>query len=114
MEKFTKHIKLFKELYSVIIIVLSFFGTTTLGYTEIVKTVNQNTKTLENTQITMLKSIVREFEKNHNCKISDAEWDEYLLNYSTLFDLKVSHKMLSDKASWLPVQRKTFKCKDEL
>ncbi len=98
MEKFIEHLTRLKNIYGSIVIIVGLVSgvfTAYLNlmdkYDDILENIKTNTVVVETTQITMLKSIVREFEEKHDCIISDAEWDEYMLNYSKLFDLKVRH-----------------------
>ncbi len=111
MNDILTHLKQLKEMYTILLFFVGVVITAYTGYTNIIDNIESNTKAVEITQITMLKSIQRDFEKHHKCKVSDAEWDEYILNYSTLFDLKVAHKILSEKARWLPIERQKGECK---
>lgn len=114
MDQIIEYLKKFKEVYSVLVLVIGLIISTYTGYTNIINSIESGAKKTEVVQITMLKSITRAFEENHKCRVSQAEWDEYLLNYSTLFDLKIKHNMLSKVADWKPIERKMYKCKEEL
>jgi hypothetical protein len=105
-----EHLKKLKELYTIIVFFISIVISGYQGYNNIINDISRNRTQLETTQITMLNGMIRNFEKNHKCKISDAEWDEYILNYSTLFDLKIKHSILSNKAKWMPIERKINEC----
>lgn len=102
--EFLDHLKKLKEIY----LLVFFFGSTIItiyaGYMNIQNSILANTKKVEITQVLMLKSIVREVEKS-KC-LSPLEYDEYILNYSTLFDLKIKHKLISVKANWMPIKLK--------
>lgn len=117
METILGHINNAKLIYAGVLIVSAILGSAFQGYitirdtyTNILTNIETNRRIVETTQITMLKSIVREFERAHVCNISNAEWDEYMLNYSTLFDLKVRYKILSERANWKPTERIFIKC----
>jgi len=110
MNEFILYIKNFKEVYGLLVVLTGLIIGSYNGYLNIQQSISNNNKSIETTQITMLKSITRAFEGNHNCKISNQEWDEYLLNYSVLFDLKIKHNMLSNKAKWLPIERSKKDC----
>jgi len=105
METFLEHLKKLKEIYLLILFFVSTIITVYNGYVNIQDSIARNTEAVERTQITMLKGIVRTFERIQNC-YSRSEYDEYLLNYSTLFDLKIKYKMLSSKATWIPIKGK--------
>lgn len=111
---FLEHLNKLKEIYLILALLFSLAAGGYKGYTNILDNIEKNTVAVETTQITMLKSIVRDFEKNHICVISQQEWDEYLMNYSTLLDLKIKHKMLSSKVEWSPIERKVIFCEGEL
>lgn len=111
---FLDHLKKLKEIYLILALLFSIAVGGYNGYHDILDNIEKNTIAVETTQITMLKSIVREFERSHICVISQQEWDEYLMNYSTLLDLKIKHKMLSSKVKWTPVERKLNFCKGEM
>lgn len=67
------------------------------GYLNIKKDISTNTKLIEISQMQMLSPIVRQMEKNP-CTVTDREWEEYEMNYSNLFDLKVKYKKISPHA----------------
>lgn len=116
-----EHLKQLKEMYSILFVLITGVITFYSGYQNILDNIQSNTTQLESTQITMLtqiestqitmlKVIVRDFEVTHKCKVSEPEWEEYTLNYSTLFDLKIKHKMISKSATWKPIERKENDC----
>ena len=82
-----------------------------IGYTDIHKLIHKNLTQIEKTQIMILKTKVREHEHN-KCKVSDVEWDEYIENYSSLYELKKRHKHISKDTPWKPVLRVTNKTED--
>lgn len=74
------------------------------GYVSILDSLAENNRKIEVTQMMMLNVIVRKAEQNP-CKVSDTEWDEYIANYSTLYDLKVKYGKLNSHAPWKPIDR---------
>jgi len=85
-----------------IIVSISIGGYT--AYKSILKSIDNNTKSIEITQMMILKSIVRAAEHNP-CRMSDNEWDNYIENYTMLYNLKVKYKKISDKTPWRPIER---------
>ena len=60
------------------------------GYLDIKNDIAGNTKHSELFQKQMLSPMVRYAEKNP-CVVSDSEWEDYEINYNTLFNLKVKY-----------------------
>lgn len=85
-----------------IIVSVSIGGYT--AYNSILNSIEHNTKSIEVTQMMILKSIVSKAE-NNPCKVSDSEWNDYIENYSTLYDLKIKYKKISEKTPWSPIER---------
>lgn len=108
--KFIENLNKFKNVYSDLAVLASVVILGYNMYTGIVNKMEANRIAIETTQIMLLKKYVRDFEHTHHCRVSDQEWDEYILNYSTLFDLKVKNGLLSDKAPWRPIQRNLKEC----
>ncbi len=77
-----------------------------IGYTDIHKLISTNLNQIEKTQIMLLKTKVRAYERN-KLTVSDLEWDEYIENYSLLYELKKKHKHISNKTPWKPIERIT-------
>ena len=74
------------------------------AYNSILDSIDNNTKSIEVTQMMILKSMVRTIE-NNPCKMSDSAWDSYIENYAMLHDLKIKYKKISAKAPWQPIER---------
>ena len=69
------------------------------------KNATQNVlREVELTEITILKRIIREAEQRGYFH-SDAEYDEYLLNFTKLYNLRVKYNMLPPGATWQPIQK---------
>ena len=102
-------------LYAFLIGIIGAIITGYVMYDNVLKSIKKNQDQIETTQILILKPLIRETEKNP-CVISDAEWDEYLMNGSTLHELKQKHKMISKSLPFIPIKRITEedpeKCKD--
>jgi hypothetical protein len=100
-------IKLIEEWKIIISTIISISTATIIGfsaYTNILKSIDDNRKTIENTQIMILKTQVRTMEK-YPCPISDKEWDDYIEKYTALFELLKLHGKLHKDAPWEPVER---------
>lgn len=104
------HLKRLRDIYGIIVVFVSVVIGAHEMYGDITKRIEQNKVASETTQIMILKKYVRDFEKTHTCIVSDAEWEEYILNYSTLYDLKKEHSLISKDAIWMPIQRKENPC----
>lgn len=90
MGKFIGYLKNTKLLISTITALVALAGGTITGYDIIKKDIASNTKQFEIFQKQMLSPMVRYAEKNP-CSPSDSEWEDYELNYNTLFALKVKY-----------------------
>lgn len=98
----------------VITTIISIVTATIVGYNAylgIISNINDNKTKIEHTQadieitqIMILKTLVRKAETNP-CTVSDVEWDDYIENYTTLFDLLKKHNKIHKDAPWSPVQR---------
>jgi len=96
--------------------VIAFYGFITLiitssitGYTwysNVLDSISKNTTQIEITQMMILKDIVRKAE-NNPCIVSDAEWDDYTENYTTLLDLEIKYGKKGKTAPWQPIARVT-------
>jgi hypothetical protein len=114
MEKFMNFLTHAATLYTVLIGIVGAIVSGYIAYSNFITAIETNQKQIEITQMMILKPLVREAEKNL-CPVSDAEWDEYLMNGSTLQDLKHKHKLLSKDVPFVPVLRvkeRTAQCKD--
>lgn len=95
---------------NVIALILSIVSLITLivgahkGYVAIQTSIGDNKALIERTQMMILKTKVTKYEVI-KCPVSQAEWDEYIENYSTLYDLKIKHKKISAKTPWKPAER---------
>ena len=96
MNKTLEYIKDTKLLITTVFALFTFMVGVYNGYNDIKKDIRSNTKLIEISQMQMLQPLVRQAEKNP-CAVSDREWEEYELNYSTLFDLKVKYKKISER-----------------
>ena len=76
------------------------------GYTDVITKVDDNLNQIEKTQVMILKKNVREFEHNV-CASNDNDWDEYIENYSLLYEIKMKHKRISKNTPWKPMLRIT-------
>ena len=91
-------------LYTLIIGIIGAVVAIYVAYDGFLNAIEYNQKQIEVTQMMILKPLVRTAEKNP-CPVSDAEWDEYLMNGSTLQDLKQKHKLVSKDVPFIPVMR---------
>lgn len=102
--------KFFDKTNSTVNLILSLIAFSTIivggatGYQSVLDNVDENKKQIEITQIMILKDLVKKSEKE-SCIKSDVEWDEYIYNYSKLYDLKKDHKMISESTPWKPIGR---------
>lgn len=83
-------------------------------YTQMLSSIDENTKQIEVTQMMILKDIVRKAESNP-CPVSDTEWVDYTKNYTKLFDLKIKYGELHKNSPWKPIERvteRTEQCKE--
>jgi len=90
MDKIFEYLKNTKLLISTITALITLAGGTIGGYREIKSDIATNTKQHEIFQKQMLSPMVRYAEKNP-CAPSNSEWEDYELNYNTLFSLKVKY-----------------------
>lgn len=112
MEKFMDFLTHAATLYTLIIGTISAVVAGYVAYDGFINAIESNQKQIEVTQMMILKPLVRTAEKNP-CPVSDAEWDEYLMNGSTLQDLKQKHKLVSKDVPFVPVARvkeRTVQC----
>lgn len=91
-------------IYGTLVVVVSVIIGGYSGYKSILDSLEENNKKIEITQLMMLNVIVRKSEQNP-CPVSDTEWDEYIANYSTLYDLKIKYGKLNSHAPWKPIER---------
>ena len=82
-----------------------------IGYTDILGMIGNNMNQIEKTQMMILKTKVRTHEKNV-CSVGDYEWDEYIENYSMLYELKKKYKYISTSTPWKPIIRITKNTED--
>jgi hypothetical protein len=104
MEKISNFLTHTVTIYTFIIGIISGITTVYVAYNGFLSALENNQKQIEITQMMILKPLVRDAEKNL-CPISDAEWDEYLMNGSTLQDLKQKHKLISKDVPFVPIMR---------
>jgi len=62
---------------------------------------------LEDNQIILLKHLTRRVEHKmyERIVVSDAEWDEYLINSFNLYRLKVRRNIINKSVPWTTVER---------
>jgi hypothetical protein len=104
MEKLSNFLTHTVTIYTFIIGTMSGVIAIYVAYSGFLVAIENNQKQIEITQMMILKPLVREAEKNL-CPVSDAEWDEYLMNGSTLQDLKQKHKLISKDIPFVPIMR---------
>ena len=115
-EKITNFVTHVGTIYAVIIAIISIIVAGYNSYDNFLRAIKENQKQIQITQIMILKPLVRQSE-NNPCYISDIEWDEYLMNGSTLQELKHRHKLISKNLAFTPIKRvrkheEPTKCKD--
>ena len=87
--------------------IAAIMGAVFVGYTQwigVTKAIAENTKQIEIAQILILKPMVRQFE-NDPCHVSDSEWDDYIINWSTLYKLRKKHEDIVAAAAGTPIKR---------
>lgn len=102
------------SIYGILSIVITLSIGGYISYISIIESINNNTKQIETTQMLILKSVIKDAEKNP-CPMSDAAWDDYLTNFTTLYELKIKYHKLPKNAPWQPIERitkRSDKCKD--
>ncbi len=104
MEKIISFLTHAATLYTIILGTIGAVIAVYVAYDGFLNAIENNQKQIEITQMMILKPLVRTAEKNP-CLVSDAEWDEYLMNGSTLQDLKQKHKLVSKDVPFVPVMR---------
>lgn len=112
MKKFFNFLTHAATLYTIIIGIIGAIISVYVAYNNFLKAIEKNQEQIEITQMMILKPLVRQAEKNP-CPVSDAEWDEYLMNGSTLQFLRQKHNLISADLPFRPIKRireKTDKC----
>lgn len=104
MEKFMHFLTHAATLYTLILGIIGAVISGYVAYSGFLSAIENNQKQIEITQMMILKPLVRDAEKNM-CPVSDTEWDEYLMNGSTLQELKQKHKLVSKDIPFVPVAR---------
>jgi len=89
--------------YGALSIVVTLTIASYIGYETIKNGIAENSKSIEITQMMILRDVVRRQEHNP-CVMSDAQRDEYIENYTTLYTLKIKFKKLHKNAKWSPVE----------
>ena len=89
--------------YGALSIIITLTIASYVGYMTIKNGIAENSKSIEITQMMILKDVVRRQEHNP-CMTSDAQRDEYIENYTTLYTLKIKYKKLHKNAKWSPVE----------
>ena len=106
IEKFNKLTNTVIAGYGALSIIITLTIASYAGYETIKNGISENSKSIEITQMMILRDVVRRQEHNP-CATSEAEWDEYIENYTTLYTLKIKYKKLHKNAEWTPVERLT-------
>lgn len=106
IDKITNFLTHAATIYTIIIGLITGIIGVYITYQNFIQSIEENQKQIEITQIMILKPLVRYAEKNP-CPISDAEWDEYMLNASALYQLKKKHKMIPYSMDFMPIKRIT-------
>lgn len=113
MKEFFDKIKSATSVISGVVAVITIVITGYKAYDSLIDRVDKNLGQIEKTQMMILKKNVREYEAKV-CTSSEVEWDEYLANYSLLYELKIRHGHLSPKTPWKPIIRITKVTEDEI
>lgn len=114
MERLMSFLTHAATLYTLILGIIGAVISGYVAYDGFIDAIESNQKQIEITQMMILKPLVREAEKNL-CPVSDNEWDEYLMNGSTLQELKHKHKLVSKDIPFIPIARvkeRTPQCKN--
>jgi hypothetical protein len=114
LEKVTNFLTHAVTLYTIIIGIVGAIITVFVTYQNFMGAIEKNQKQIEVTQIMILKPLVR-YSENNKCPVSDAEWDEYMINASALYELKKKHKLIPSNYPFQPVERitqRTEECKN--
>jgi len=88
MNNIIQYLKNFKELYILATFVIG-LGTSVFWWGW----------KMESNQIHILKSVVYNFEKTQKCGTNRFEYDEYVVNYTSLFNLSKRHGFIGKKRS---------------
>ena len=99
--------------------IIAIFGAVIIGYVTydgFIKSIEENKKQIEITQMMILNPFVRQAE-NNPCRVSDRVWEEYIMYGSLLQELKQKHTPLSKNYPFTPIKRvrkneEPPKCKD--
>lgn len=109
---FTDNIKMVVGIISAGVAFITFIISTYVGYNDVLIRIDDNMGQIEKTQMMFLKKEVRGYERK-KCSVSDAEWDEYIENYSSLYELKKKYKYISTSTPWKPIIRITEETEDQ-
>lgn len=104
MEKLINFLTHAATLYTIIVGIIGAIIAGYVTYDNFMAAIKNNQTQIEKTQIMILKPLVRDAE-NNPCPVSDAEWDEYMLNASALHELKQTHKLISKDVPFVPIKR---------
>lgn len=106
INEITEIIEKFKLTITTVSLVVTFAISGYTVYLDIFKTIETNTKYLELTQISILKSLITNMEK-YPCTTSRSEWIEYNILFSQYYYLIKKHNPLIDDMSIAPMERLT-------
>jgi len=104
LNKITSFLTHAATLYTLIIGIIGSIITIFVTYQNFMNAIKTNQEQIEITQIMILKPLVR-FAEHNPCPVSDAEWDEYIVNAATLHELKKKHKLISKDMLFTPIER---------
>jgi hypothetical protein len=104
IEKITAFLTHAVTIYTLFVGIIGAIITAYITYQNFITAIEHNQSEIEVTQMMILKPMVREAE-NNPCPVSDAEWEEYEMNYNTLYDLRIKHGELHKNAPWKPIER---------
>ncbi len=108
IEKFNKMSNTVVATYGLIALVVTSSITGYTWYTNVLSSIAENTTQIEITQMMIMKDVVRNAERNP-CIVSDAEWDDYTENYTTLLNLEIKYGKKGKNAPWSPIERVTVR-----
>lgn len=104
IEKFNKMSNTVVATYGLVALLATSSITGYTWYTNVLSSIAENTIQIEITQMMIMKDIVRKSERNP-CIVSDAEWDDYTENYTTLHNLEIKYGKKGTNAPWQPIER---------
>lgn len=104
IEKINKTSNFVIAIWGILTILVTSASTGYTWYSNVLSSIEANTTQIEITQMMIMKDIVRKSERNP-CIVSDAEWDDYTENYTTLHNLEIKYGKKGTTAPWAPIER---------